>query len=702
MRKLLLLLLLLSTSPALAQPQTCPTRPFGTSDNSCASTAFVQAAIVGLCTTAGAFEVGTGTASQCSTVVGSTATLNGAMTITNPAADALIINSGAAGSFASLSIGRTATEGSIAVVASANQGMTGTVAGDLSFKAWTNLWLGANGSGTTKPGIKIDTGGTLTFLQYGTGILHSSSVGLISSSAVSLTVDITGTLGVANGGTGTATAFTPGSVVFAGTSGIYSQDNANFFWDGTNHKLGIGGLATSPTFALTVSANTAALPANINGASESWLADFGCADATRCGIGLDSFGTGNSTAFSILDFRRANGTAASKSAVQSGDIVGVIGMFGYYSDAGGGYSNGAAQIRFYANENFTSTAWGSRVGIMALASGTNTGIVEVASFINSSAVGRMGLNTTAPDTMLTLMGNTAATVAPTAGTLLHLAGADATLNIATLDAFGQQNQIQGRRAQGTLASKTVVVADNTLLTGVGAGWDGSTYTGGAQFILASGETWSGTAHGAYIAFRVTPLTTTTIAEAGRFNPSGGLSVGTTTDLGIGTVLANGAIKTLSATAASSKTTGSGIFGGGVGVAGATFTDTLNIITVANASTTAALCWNSGTGLVTENAAVGTCTVSDGRLKNIEGPIKGALDKLLKINGVYFTWKDQQYGVGRQAGVIAQDVEKVFPELVSTDGEGKLSADYQRLTAPIIESLREINGRLKVLENRRTR
>lgn len=51
---------------------------------------------------------------------------------------------------------------------------------------------------------------------------------------------LTGVVQPPNGGTGTSTVFTKGSVVFAGTSGIYSQDNANFFWDSTNHFLGIG------------------------------------------------------------------------------------------------------------------------------------------------------------------------------------------------------------------------------------------------------------------------------------------------------------------------------------------------------------------------------------------------------------------------------------------------------------------------------
>lgn len=44
----------------------------------------------------------------------------------------------------------------------------------------------------------------------------------------------------ANGGTGTSTVFTVGSLVFAGSSGIYQQNNANIFWDNTNDRLGIG------------------------------------------------------------------------------------------------------------------------------------------------------------------------------------------------------------------------------------------------------------------------------------------------------------------------------------------------------------------------------------------------------------------------------------------------------------------------------
>ena len=82
----------------------------------------------------------------------------------------------------------------------------------------------------------------------GTGIDTSTSSGVATVSSGTWT--IASALGVTTGGTGTTTQFTQGSVVFAGASGIYSQDNANFFYDATNHRLGLG--TTSPSALLDV------------------------------------------------------------------------------------------------------------------------------------------------------------------------------------------------------------------------------------------------------------------------------------------------------------------------------------------------------------------------------------------------------------------------------------------------------------------
>ncbi len=71
--------------------------------------------------------------------------------------------------------------------------------------------------------------------------LISGGVGAAPSwGKIGLATHVNGTLPVANGGTGTSTAFTQGSILFAGASGVYNQDNANFFWDNSNATLGVG------------------------------------------------------------------------------------------------------------------------------------------------------------------------------------------------------------------------------------------------------------------------------------------------------------------------------------------------------------------------------------------------------------------------------------------------------------------------------
>jgi len=76
---------------------------------------------------------------------------------------------------------------------------------------------------------------------------------LISSDIpiISLTSGVSGILPLANGGTGSSTVYTQGSIIFAGPSGILSQDNGNLYWDDINNRLGISSGPPSFQFQVT-------------------------------------------------------------------------------------------------------------------------------------------------------------------------------------------------------------------------------------------------------------------------------------------------------------------------------------------------------------------------------------------------------------------------------------------------------------------
>jgi len=104
-------------------------------------------------------------------------------------------------------------------------------------------------------------------------------------------------------------------------------------------------------------------------------------------------------------------------------------------------------------------------------------------------------------------------------------------------------------------------------------------------------------------------------------------------------------------------------------------------------------------------ATGAWSSSDLRWKKNITTLDNPLEKLLRLRGVKFDWKrkefkDRNFPEGKQIGIIAQELEKEFPELVMTDSEGYKSIAYDKLTAVLLEAVKaqqkEIEGLKKEL------
>ena len=110
-----------------------------------------------------------------------------------------------------------------------------------------------------------------------------------------------------------------------------------------------------------------------------------------------------------------------------------------------------------------------------------------------------------------------------------------------------------------------------------------------------------------------------------------------------------------------------------------------------------------TALTLDMSAAGAATFndnvtaySDERLKDNIETLTDGLDKVEQLRGVTYT-RDERENIG----VIAQEVEKILPEIVLTadDEMGTKSVDYSRLTAVLIEAVKDLSARVKELEGK---
>jgi hypothetical protein len=104
------------------------------------------------------------------------------------------------------------------------------------------------------------------------------------------------------------------------------------------------------------------------------------------------------------------------------------------------------------------------------------------------------------------------------------------------------------------------------------------------------------------------------------------------------------------------------------------------------------CAESG-GVYLSGGATSWTGNSDERLKDINGIIENAVDKINTLRAVNFSWKSDE-NKKEVLGLIAQDVKEVFPQTVDEDKEGIMGVRYTELVPVLVKAIQELNTKFE--------
>ena len=108
--------------------------------------------------------------------------------------------------------------------------------------------------------------------------------------------------------------------------------------------------------------------------------------------------------------------------------------------------------------------------------------------------------------------------------------------------------------------------------------------------------------------------------------------------------------------------------------------------------------NANGSFTVKNDVIAYGSPSDKRLKENIKPIESALDKVSKLQGVTFDWKEEGItNLKEDIGFIAQDVQKVIPELVRENEGGMLSMRHQGIAPILLEAIKELKAEIEELK-----
>ena len=106
-----------------------------------------------------------------------------------------------------------------------------------------------------------------------------------------------------------------------------------------------------------------------------------------------------------------------------------------------------------------------------------------------------------------------------------------------------------------------------------------------------------------------------------------------------------------------------------------------------------------TGAINSQGDITAFYTSDARLKSNIKPITSALDKIDSINGVEYDWNTvlQADHIGHDVGVIAQEIEQVLPEAVTTRTSGYKAVNYDKIIPLLLQAIKELKAEVQSLK-----
>jgi hypothetical protein len=117
--------------------------------------------------------------------------------------------------------------------------------------------------------------------------------------------------------------------------------------------------------------------------------------------------------------------------------------------------------------------------------------------------------------------------------------------------------------------------------------------------------------------------------------------------------------------------------------------------------------NTTTGRIDATNDVVAFATSDRRLKENIQPINDALCKVIGVSGNTFNWKPLSKeeiqtihgNTGRDVGVIAQEIESILPEAVTTRDNGYKAVNYEKIVPLLIEAIKEQQKQIDELKSK---